>query len=516
MSERMEKQLSGVPDVELSSDLQAMEHMLRDVFRQCSDVEYRPVQLFGRTDALLVYIDGLVDVKHLDDAVLQPLLFHGPPEGLPASESALGTILAKKLLAVGKVKPVQRLTDLLQEVLKGHVALLAAGEAQALVLDLKGWDKRAVQEPVSETVIRGPREGFTENIRNNTAQVRRRIRTPRLKFEPLTVGELTHTDIAIAYIEGIVNEDILEEVRKRLSRIEIDGVLESGYIEEFIEDSPYSPFPQLKNTERPDVVAAHLLEGRVAVFVDGTPFVLLAPVTIWGAMHADEDYYERFLFTSAMRWVRVISLFIALLLPSIYVAITTYHQQMLPTNLLLSIATAREESPFPALIEALIMEVTFEALREAGVRLPKPVGQAVSIVGALVIGQAAVEAGIVSAPMVIVVSITGIASFTIPAFNLAIGVRLLRFPMIILAGALGLYGITLGLLALLIHIASLRSFGLPLLTPVSPLAPQNLKDVLLRSPWWSMSFRPRLIAKKNLMRVPPGQKPGPDRGGKGE
>ncbi|MFD2171288.1 spore germination protein [Tumebacillus lipolyticus] len=502
-----EEPLSEVPERTIPEELAEIESLLRNVFANCSDALYREVELFGSQKGLLVYIDGLVDRNQLESVVLKPLLFASPDGG----KGGAGALLQERLLPAAQMRSVSSLRELVKGLLKGEVGFALQGEREALLLDMKGWEKRSIEEPVSETVIRGPREGFTENIRTNTGMLRRKIRTPRLKIESLCVGELTQTDLAVAFIEGIADELIVEEVKKRIERIVIDGVLESGYIEEFIEDVPFSPFPQVKNTERPDVVAANLLEGRVAVFVDGTPFVLIVPVTIWGALHADEDYYERFLFTSLIRWVRIVFLFIALLLPSIYVAITTFHQQMLPTNLLLSIASAREESPFPALIEALIMEVTFEALREAGVRLPKPIGQAVSIVGALVIGQAAVQAGIVSAPMVIVVSITGIASFTIPGFNLAIAIRMLRFPMIVLAGTFGLYGITLGLLAILIHTTSLRSFGVPYLTPLAPLMISNLRDVLLRAPWWAMNLRPRLVAKQNIVRVPPGQMPSPKR-----
>jgi spore germination protein KA len=288
-------------------------------------------------------------------------------------------------------------------------------------------------------------------------------------------------------------------------------VLDSAYIEEFIEDSPYSPFPQVQNTERPDVVAANLLEGKIAIMVDGTPIVLIVPMTFWAAMQSAEDYYERFLIGTFIRWIRFVFFLIALLLPAIYVAISTFQPEMIPTNLLLSIAGAREASPFPALVEALMMEITFEVLREAGVRLPKQVGSATSIVGALVIGQASVQAGIVSAPMVIVVSITGIANFAIPRFNLAASIRLVRFPMIILAGTLGLFGIGIGLLGLLIHLSSLRSLGIPYLSPVSPLSVRGLKDVLIRAPHWAMKLRPRLTGYQEPLRVPPGQKPGPNR-----
>ncbi|WAH44657.1 spore germination protein [Alicyclobacillus fastidiosus] len=292
----------------------------------------------------------------------------------------------------------------------------------------------------------------------------------------------------------------------------MDGVLETGYIEDFIEDKPYSPFPTVQNTERPDVVAASLLEGKVAILVDGTPFALIVPLTLMSALNANEDYYERSFVSTAIRWVRFVFVHIALLLPSIYVALVSYQQEMVPTTFLLSIAAAQEATPFPAIVEAFGMEFMFEGLREAGVRLPKAVGSAISIVGALVIGQAAVQAGIVSAPMVIVVATTGIATFTIPRFNVGIAIRLLRFPMLLLAGMFGFYGITIGMLGILVHLTTLRSFGVPYFAPLAPLTAHGLKDVFIRAPWWAMIRRPNTAESTNSVRVPSGQQPSPRRG----
>jgi len=332
-------------------------------------------------------------------------------------------------------------------------------------------------------------------------------------MESLTVGRVSQTDVVIVYIDGIVSKTILEEVRARIGRIQIDGVLESGYIEEFIEDSSWSPFPQIQNTERPDIVCAGLLEGKVAIMVDNTPFALIVPMTFWTGLQAVEDYYERSIYTTFIRLIRYSLFNIALLLPSLYVALSTFHQQLIPTNLLISIANSREGVPFPTFVEALLMEFMFEGLREAGIRLPKAVGSAVSIVGALVIGQSAVQAGIVSAPVVIVVSTTGIASFAIPRYNFGTAYRLLRFPMLILAGTLGLYGIISGLFLMIIHLLNLRSFGVPYMSPVVPQIPRAMRDVFVRAPRWMMTYRPALTAGDNKKRIPEGQKSSPKRGG---
>lgn len=283
------------------------------------------------------------------------------------------------------------------------------------------------------------------------------------------------------YLHGSANDRVLKEVRRRLKEIKTDAILESGFIEEFIQDSNYSPFPTVYNTERPDVIAAGILEGRVAIFIDGTPFVLLVPALFSHFLQAAEDYYNRSDY-GLIRALRVVCLGIALLAPSLYIALTTFHQETIPTVLLISLAAQREGVPFPAFFEALLMEFTFEILREAGVRMPRMVGQALSIVGALVIGQAAVEAGFISAAMVIVVAITAISSFIVPGYSVAISIRILRFGMMILAATFGFYGITIGLLAIILHITSLKSFSVPYMTNFGPFIARNQKDVILRLP----------------------------------
>jgi len=331
-------------------------------------------------------------------------------------------------------------------------------------------------------------------------------------MKSMKIGSYTNTDVVIAYIEGLADHTLIEEVENRLQRIEIDSVLESGYIEELIEDNSYSPFPQLVNTERPDVAAANLLEGRVVILVDGTPFVLIAPISFFSLLQSPEDYYQRYMISSIIRILRFVFMVLSLLLPSLYVAVLTYHQEMVPTALLISVASSRESVPFPALVEALMMEVTFEALREAGVRLPKQVGAAVSIVGALVIGQAAVQAGLVSAPMVIVVAITGVSSFMVPHYTQGIALRMLRFPIILLAGTLGLLGVMLGVITIVVHLCTLRSFGIPYLTPIAPVKGRELKDALIRAPWWKMDTRPHLTGEFNSYRQSPSQKPNSSKG----
>lgn len=499
---------------ELSEDLQSNERMFRETFAECSDIVFRSIQVEGQVRMMILYIDGLVDTKNLDLTFLKPVLYEGIPQGLGTTEW-VGHLIENQLVAVAHTGTAHRNVEVCNSILNANVALFIDGEAQALILEVKGYSQRNIGKPTEEQVIRGPQEGFTEDLRVNTSLLRRKVKSTKLKFEPYVLGESTQTNILISYLDNVVDKEMLSEVRERVTRIRTDAILDSGFIEEFIEDAPFSPFPTVQNTERPDVVAANLLEGKVAIISDGSPFVLLAPFTLVGAFQSAEDYYERFIYTTAVRWLRFILVATALLLPSTYVALTTYHPQLIPTNLVLTFAAARETSPFPTLIETLMMEVMFEALREAGIRLPKAVGSAVSIVGALVIGQAAVEAGIVSAPVVIVVAVTGIASFAIPRYSVATAFRLLRFPMLLLAGTLGFFGITMGVLMMLSHLVSLRSFGVPYFIPVAPTKAENLSDALWRAPRWRMHWRPTSFVKTGKRRTPAGQMPSPRRGKRG-
>lgn len=479
------------PDEErgqLTSDIAQNEMILKQAFHNCSDIIFRKIQQSGDTKWLIVYLESLVDDTNLDDHILRPLMSGGSSHDDSTSDENNAVDVQ---VPIGKINRTSKVADIVRHLLIGQVAILTAEDTCAMTVAANGRVQRNPEEPPSEHVIRGPRDGFIENISTNMGLLRSRIKTSRLKTEAYTVGELTQTEVVIAYVDGIADDNVVEEVRKRVTGIQTDGVLESGYIEAFIEDLPMSPFPQVISTERPDFIAAGLLKGRVAILVDTTPFALLVPMTFWSGLQSSEDHYTRSIFATFVRWIRFLFISVSIFAPSLYVAVTTFHQEMIPTNLMLSIAAAREAVPFPALIETLLMEIMFEALREAGVRMPRQVGQAVSIVGALVIGQAAVEAGIISAPVVIVVATTGIASFTVPRFNFANGIRLLRFPMILLAGTLGLYGIVLGFLGILLHVTSLRSFGTPYFTPIGPLSYKNLKDVLISTPIWDQAMHSR-------------------------
>ncbi len=490
----------------LSKNLEENTQFFSSLYEESSDVVFRSF-VVGKKGATIIYIEGLSDTQKLDEQVLETLL---DKNEFDETDFLLSI---KNRLPISNIKKISTFSTCIDSIANGSPVLLIDGFEEAFSLGLVKFEKRSIEEPQAEGSIRGPREGFTESLGVNTSLLRRIIKDPALKMKTVHVGKYTKTKVVISYIKGLVDKTLIEEIENRLNRIQIDGVLESGYIEQFIEDNPYSPFPQLLYTERPDVVCANLLEGRAVLMIDGTPFSLVAPVSFFSLFQSQEDYYERFWMGTFVRTLRFLFLAVSLFLPSVYVAITTFHQEMVPTDLLLSLASSREGVPFPAIVEAIMMEIAFEALREAGIRLPKQVGSAVSIVGALVIGQAAVQAGIVSAPMIIIVSITGIASFMVPRYSIGLAIRMLRFPIIILAGFLGLVGVMLALILIIIHLSTLRSFGTPYLGPISTQQKNWMQDTFIRSPLWKMNTRPRLTGEYNAVRQGANLKPGPNKSG---
>jgi hypothetical protein len=321
--------------------------------------------------------------------------------------------------------------------------------------------------------------------------LRSRLKDSRFKLEAFTTGSTTKTEVTFGYLEGAVNPETLDEFKRRIESIKDLEILETSFIEELIEDATYSPFPQYRYTERPDIAVPALLDGKIIIMVSGTPSILICPGLFVEFFSSSEDYYERTIYSTLIRLIRLAAFFMALTLPSIYIALSTFHPELIPTVLLLAILDTREGIPFPAFFEALLMEFFFELLREAGIRLPRPVGSAVSIVGALVIGQAAIQAKISSPIMVIVVALTGIASFSLPQYSLGIALRMLRFPLMALAATLGGFGLMIGYLLILLHLTTLRSLGQPYLTSLAPLYPVQLRDVLIRAPLKILLRSPR-------------------------
>ncbi|WP_245648188.1 spore germination protein [Paenibacillus borealis] len=401
----------------------------------------------------------------------------------------LPQLILNRALEIGDAVLQEEWKDIMMAVLSGDTVILLEGYRTAIICETRGGEQRSVSEPSSQLVVRGPKDGFVESVATNISLIRRRIKSPKLHLEYMKIGTETQTHVALMYMKGIAGEDLIREVRERLHKIAIDEVLESGFIEELIQDKTFTPFPTIYNSERPDVAAGNLLEGRVVIIVDGTPFVLILPAVFTQFFQSAEDYSQRFDIAIMMRIIRYLSFLVLILGPSVYLALTTYHYEMIPTTLLINLLSQRENVPFPAFVEVLLMETAFEILREAGVRMPRVIGQTVSVVGALILGTAVVEAGIITPIMVIVVALTGIASFALPAYNMAIAGRIIRFVFLIMASMFGFYGITLGLIVLVAHMNSLRSFGIPYLSPFVPLSVKGQKDTILRLPLWLMGPR---------------------------
>jgi len=471
-----------------------------------SDLNIRRFHL-GNTKqrAAIVFINGISDRDLIDTHILKSLMgdLVASPGQDRYSPTPLFTMqyLVNHVLSVGIVKEIGRLSDLSTELLRGHTALLLDNsDGVVIVLGTRKEITRSAGEPSSEILVRGPRLGFNESICDNTTLLRQHGEKAKLTITELRVGQRVTKELAIAYIKDIADEQLVQEVQDRIERINLDDVQDTGYIEQLIEDNFLSPFPQIQSTERLDRVISALLEGRVAILLDGTPFVLTVPTTFNMLLQSPEDYYERWIPGTLVRVLRYFAAFVSTFGPSLYISFISFHQGLIPTKLALSIAATRVGVPFPSLIEVLIMEIALEILREAGLRLPKPIGQTIGIVGGLVIGEAAVQAGIVSPLMVIVVAVTAISSFAIPQYNAGIALRILRFIAMVFAAIFGLYGVVLFFLLLCSHLSKLISFGVPYISPAAPYRLQDWKDFLVRAPFKLMKSRPKMMNPKDTIR----------------
>ncbi|MFZ5753296.1 MAG: spore germination protein, partial [Bacillota bacterium] len=450
--------------------------------------------------AFAVFMEGLSDKDIINDVVLKPLMILSNLEEKTDLYN-LAEYIKDNILPGNQVEITNEYKKIVESVNYGGTAVFIEGSPYCLLVETKGWDRRAVGKPATEQVIRGPHEAFNETLRSNTGLVRKLIRNEKLITEMFPLGERNKTNIAIMYIEDIANPELVREVKRRINSIKTDFVAESGILEQFIEDHPLMPSPQVLSTERPDRVAAFLVEGRVAIFVDGNPNILIVPTTLFSLLHSAEDYYLRMPYGNFVRLLRVVAVFIAIMTPSIYVAIITFHQEMIPTELILAIAASRETVPFPTILEVMMMELAFELIREAGVRVPGVIGNTIGIVGALILGQAAVQAGIVSPILIIVVAVTGLASFAIPNYSLSFAFRGVRFIFTLLAAGFGFFGVSAGLFLLLTTMCSMKSFGVPMLSPIGPRTKAG-PDLVLRGPMWSMEERPDSLDTLDRQRQP--------------
>jgi len=445
----------------------------------------------------LCFVDGMINSKLVSDDILKPLQQESALKEAKSGQEIIDLIKHGALYTTS-VLTRDEVDDTINDILNGSVALIFDKEKIAMTFDTKGFQMRSVSEPTDENVIKGSKDSFIEVIRVNTALVRRKIRTQNLRIKQMVVGQQTVTPVAICYIDGIASKSIINEIEKRLQKIDIDAVLTSASIEEYITDNRTSAFPQILYTERPDKFCMNLLDGRVGILIDGLPTAFVAPAAISQFLKAPEDYSKNFLVASMISFIRYLSIIMTLFLPGFYIAVASFHQEMIPTDLALAIISSKQGVPFPTFVEVIIMLLAFEVLLEAGIRLPKSIGQAVSIVGALVVGQAAVEAKMVSPGVVIVVAITVISGFTMPNQDFANALRLWRFILTIFASISGLFGLTVGLVVLTIHLASMETFGVPYLSPYSANEDVDIAtDTIFRLPLWLMKKRPKNLKSVN-------------------
>jgi len=487
---------------DLSSRLDENVARLKSLFRmpENKDLIIRDLQIATQppTRAVVCFMEGLADKTIINDHIMQALMLlahldhhvdghgeHGP------TTFSIETVM-QRLLPGHQVSEKYDMAAISEGLLGGDSILLFEGQQTAVAVETKGFPLRSVSEPKTEQAIQGPKDGFVEGFRVNVALVRRRLKDPRVVTEVLKVGRLSNNYVALMYIDGITSPKLIAEVRRRVEGLKVDVISGSGMLEQYIEDSPFSIFPGMLTTERPDRTAAYLSEGHVALLMDNSPYAIIAPVTFWSLLQTAEDYYLRFPFGPFLRYIRVAAFLLTVLVPAMYVAVVNYHQEMIPTELMLFIASSRELVPLPTVVEVIAMDLSFELIREAGTRIPSVIGPTIGLVASLVLGQAAVEAKVISPLVILIIAITGLASFAIPNYLAGFGVRALRFFLLATALVLGFYGLAAGVFLILIYMAGLRSFGVPYLAPVAP-AMGRSADATGRPPLFNMEMRPAYV-----------------------
>ncbi len=461
----------------LTPSLQENLAALRELFDVSSDLVIREITVAGYA-AAVVSIEGMVDRHAMSDAVIMPLLQLKPTYETPR---ALMAHIENGVLGIVDILKATTLAQLSNLIVSGFAAVLVEGVSHATLGGMQAFMIRGISEPSTEVTVRGSREGFTEAIRVNISMIRRRLKTPQLTFEMLSVGSASQTAVCLCYLRDRVSDTLLQDIRRRIENCPLEIVLESGYLQPFLEGKNHSLFTEVDTTERPDTLCGKMAEGRIGVLVDGTPFALVVPYLFVEHFQTMDDYAQHPVYASFIRSIKYVSFIISLFLPALYVAVGTHHAEMLPSVFLLPFINSDRSTPFPLTIEALLIHFVFEIMREAGLRFPKSVGHAVSIVGALVIGESAVRAGLVGAPMVIIVALTSISAFVLPSLYGSIAT--LRFVFIVLGGTLGLYGVMLGGLLLLCSICSMNVKSIPYMAPITPFSFQAMRDVFIRADW---------------------------------
>lgn len=510
----------SLPQGKISADLDANLEFIKKAFYypENKDITIREfdIGLERPVRAAAVFTEGMVDKSIQNLTVFQPLmLLARMPRDM--TESGLVDFIRRRLLPGNEVKAEKNLSNVIEGILAGFTAIFIDGSPKALMVETRSWEHRMIEQPVSERVVRGPHEAFSETLRANTGLIRKSIRNKDLVTEMIKLGSVTGTDVAVMYLKNIAHPRLVAEVKRRLTSLRTDLVVDSGMLEQFIEDQPRAVAPHILSTERPDRVVAAITDGKVAILVAGSPNVLIVPTTFWELLHTSEDYNIRPEAGNFIRILRAIGMLGTIFLSSIYISAVAFHHELIPTDLLLTIAANRERIPFPSVVEVLIMEIAFELIREAGIRVPGVVGPTLTIVGAIILGQAAVDAGLVNPIVVIVVPLTGITSFVIPNYGLFNTIRVHRFVFIFLGSIFGFVGVAIGIFTYFLLFTNIKSFGIPFFSMSGPMVNRG-KDVFLRGPVWEQEKRPDYVHPRDRYRQPEisrkwtGEKQGPPEG----
>ncbi len=482
--------MKDLKEYSLTKSLDKNIKMIQEIFYKDECINTRIFQnQYNGIKGCIFFIDDMTDSTIIDEYIIRPVLEN---RATPNIKNYI-TYLCEQIITSNSQRICSSMDNIVSAIVYGDTVLMIEGYSEVIIISSKGWDKRSITEPSSEKVLRGPREGFIESLAVNMTLIRRKIRSRDLKFHRVTVGERTRTEVCICYIDGLVHEDILNYIINKIENIYVDSILDVKYIGEFIDDNPFSLFETNNFTERPDVVMGRILEGRVAILVDGSPSVMTTPSLFAEIFMSNDDYYLSYYYSSIRRILRISGFIITISIPALYLALVTFHQGTLPTNLLVAIYAARTGVPFPSILELIILIIIFEILREAGTRAPGSVSQSLSIVGALVLGTAAVDARLVSAPMIIIVGIAAITGLMLP--NVSGILTILRAFLLVLSSILGIYGYIFGILAIVIHLFTLRSCGIPFMSGLDTFNMQYIKDTFIRAPGWYMRSRPKFMSK---------------------
>jgi len=497
-----ENDKNNLPDIKLPLNLSDKLQLLNPYIEKSDDIISRPFYIDGENELPVqaIFINGVIDDNTLHQHILRPLMLNYQANPQNPETSNLVETISRNLITVGRLRKSDNLDSLVHDIYDGMLVLIFDSTGEYLAIDIHGGPLRSLEEPPTENVQRGSREGFIETLDINLSLVRRRLRDQRLVVKKTTIGQRTRTPVAILYIEDIADPGVVEEVKTRLDGINIDGMVAAGYIEQFIEDNPYSLFPQIWQSERPDKLVAALLEGRVAIMSDGTPQVLFAPSNFVQFLQAPEDYYEKPFIGSYIRFLRFLAFFISITFPALYISLISFQPELIPIDLLVPLAESRKQVPYPVLYEIILQELIIQIVIEAGIRLPGTVGQTVGVVGGIILGQAAIAANLATPAVIIVVSVTTICTFAMASSSLALASRIIRLPIVIMAACFGLFGLSFGLLILITHLASLESFGVPYFAPFAPTRYADLKDSIYRTFIWKMNERPMSINSQDKRR----------------